>query len=67
MGGMPLSQLIQRLTNDLAAPVRDETGLAGLFDLVLEYERVGRVAAPSTSADPTTELPPPPLQAAIEH
>ena len=35
MGGIAIAQLIQRLTNDLAAPVLDETGLAGLFDLVL--------------------------------
>ena len=66
MGGIAIAQLIQRLTNDLAAPVLDETGLGGLFDLVLEYERVGRVATPSTNADPATELPPPPLQAALE-
>jgi uncharacterized protein (TIGR03435 family) len=66
MGGMPLAQLVQRLTSDLAAPVLDETGLAGLFDVVLEYERVGRVATPPTNADPATELPPPPLPAALE-
>jgi uncharacterized protein (TIGR03435 family) len=67
MGGMPLSQLQQRITNDLAAPVVDETGLTGLFDIVLEYERFGRTAgAPTDVSDPNGEPPPPPLQAALQ-
>jgi uncharacterized protein (TIGR03435 family) len=67
MGGMPLAQLVPRLASDLGVPVVDETGLAGRFDIVVEYERVGRVAAPSTGIAATaTDLPPPPLQSAIQ-
>jgi uncharacterized protein (TIGR03435 family) len=43
----------------------DETGLTGLFDVVVEYERPGRPAQGGT-LDPNAELPPPPLQSALE-
>jgi hypothetical protein len=53
MGGMPLSELVQRITAHLAAPVVDEIGLVGLFDVVVEYERAGRPAAAQAGLNPT--------------
>lgn len=66
-GGFPLAQLVQRIAADLAAPVVDETGLTGLFDVVLEYERVGRPpAAQGAASEPSPDLPAPPLPSALE-
>jgi uncharacterized protein (TIGR03435 family) len=36
-GGMPLSVLVQMLTNQLNRPVFDKTNLTGSFDILLEY------------------------------
>jgi uncharacterized protein (TIGR03435 family) len=38
MGGWPLSSLVEHFSNELGAPVVDQTGLAGRFDAVVEYE-----------------------------
>lgn len=38
MGGRPLSSLVDHFSNELGAPVVDQTGLAGRFDAVVEYE-----------------------------
>jgi uncharacterized protein (TIGR03435 family) len=66
-GGRPLSDLVSRLSNDLKAPVIDQTGLMGLFDVVLEFESArqfaGRPAGPDlNSTDPL----PVPLPAAVQ-
>jgi len=42
MGGWPLSSLVEHLSNELGAPVVDQTGLAGRFDAVVEYESIRR-------------------------
>jgi uncharacterized protein (TIGR03435 family) len=66
-GGRPLSDLVSRLSNDLKAPVIDQTGLMGLFDVLLEFESArqfaGRPAGPDlNSTDPL----PVPLPAAVQ-
>jgi uncharacterized protein (TIGR03435 family) len=44
MGGMPLANLVARLSSELNAPVVDETGLTGLYDMVLQYDPVRQPA-----------------------
>jgi uncharacterized protein (TIGR03435 family) len=66
-GGRPLSDLVGRLSNELKAPVIDQTGLTGLFDVVLEFESTrpfaGRPPGPDlNSTDPL----PVPLPAAVQ-
>jgi uncharacterized protein (TIGR03435 family) len=66
MGGVPLAELVQRIAGQLETPVVDETGLTGLFDIVVAYERTGpALAAQSSASDINAELPPPPLQSGL--
>ncbi len=56
-GGIQLSQLVTRLSQDLGRVVVDKTGLTGAFDLDLKYtpEGAGRSDLPTAGAPP----PPP--------
>lgn len=66
MGGVPMAQLGERLVNALAAPVIDETGLTGLYDIALEYERPKQSAPQgSVSFEVGTAMHPPPIEAAL--
>ena len=68
MGGQAISALVDQISSELAGPVVDRTGLTGLFDLVLEYEAGGPLAAvPSAGLDPnSTDALPVPLPAALQ-
>ena len=67
-GGQALSSLVSQISGELAAPVVDQTGLTGLFDIVLEYESNRRFAGgPPPGLDPnSTDSPPMPLPAALQ-
>ena len=54
MGGQSFATLVERISNELNAPVLDRTGLDGLFDVALEYETARRPAIQLSPA-----LPPP--------
>ena len=62
MGGWPLSTLVEHFSNELGAPVIDQTGLAGRFDAVVEYES-GRRAGRGPDLNSTDPLPVPLPQA----
>ena len=65
IGGMPLTNLVARLSAELNAPVVDETGLTGLYDVVLQYEPVRR---PTDLAilRRIRDFPSPPLKSAVQ-
>jgi uncharacterized protein (TIGR03435 family) len=66
-GGRPLSDLISRLSNDLKAPVVDQTGLTGLFDVVLEFESTRRFPGQPSGPDLNSTDPlPVPLPTAVQ-
>jgi uncharacterized protein (TIGR03435 family) len=62
MGGWPLSSLAEHFSNELGAPVIDQTGLAGRFDAVVEYES-GRRPGRGPDLNSTDPLPVPLPQA----
>jgi len=62
MGGWPLSSLVEHFSNELGAPVIDQTGLAGRFDAVVEYES-GRRPGRGPDLNSTDPLPVPLPQA----
>ena len=64
MGGMPLATLISRISSELNAPVVDQTGLTGLYDMVLEYEPV-RPLAGLAALPAGRDFPSPPLKSAV--
>src|SRR5688572_6415126 len=68
MSGQPISALVGRISSELGAPVVDQTGLMGLFDLVLEHEAARRPAGlPAPGLEPSsTDSPPVPLPAALQ-
>jgi uncharacterized protein (TIGR03435 family) len=68
MGGQPMSMLVARISSDLMAPVVDQTGLAGLFDVTLEFEPTPHSPARLASGlDPNgTDPLPVPLPAALQ-
>ena len=68
MGGQPISALIARISSELKAPVVDQTGLAGLFDVALEFESTRRFQGqPPAGPDPNSTDPlPVPLPAALQ-
>jgi bla regulator protein blaR1 len=59
-GGMPLSILVQMLTNQLNRPVFDKTNLTGSFDILLEYtpDRMPELP-PGASLPPGIAMPSP--------
>ena len=59
-GGMELKTLVSRLSSELSAPVADQTGLTGLFDVTLEYlsERTINGRPAGLDANSTETLPP---------
>jgi uncharacterized protein (TIGR03435 family) len=67
-GGQPFSAVVNQVSGELAAHVVDQTGLTGLFDIVLEYESNRRFAGgPPPGLDPnSTDSPPLPLPAALQ-
>jgi uncharacterized protein (TIGR03435 family) len=68
MGGYPLSMLVERLSTDVNAPVLDQTGLTGLYDLTLEFQSSRRFPGqPPGGPDPNgTDSLPVPLPAALQ-
>ena len=62
MGGWPLSSLVEHFSNELGAPVIDQTGLSGRFDAVVEYES-GRRPGRGPDLNSTDPLPVPLPQA----
>lgn len=67
-GGQPLSELVSSLSSQLKAPVIDQTGLTGLFDVLLEFESTRQFAnQPPPGLDPNSTDPlPVPLPAALQ-
>ena len=67
-GGRPFSELVSKLSGDLQSPVIDQTGLTGLFDVLLEFESTRRIGnLPPPGLDPnSTEPLPVPLPAALQ-
>jgi uncharacterized protein (TIGR03435 family) len=66
-GGRPFSDLVSRLSSDLKAPVTDQTGLTGLFDVVLEFESARQFAGQPPGPDLNSTDPlPVPLPAAVQ-
>jgi len=68
IGGRPISALVTQISSELGAPVADGTGLAGLFDVALEYESTQRMPGlPPPGLDPnSTDSLPVPLPAALQ-
>ena len=60
-GGRPFSDLVSTLSGTLKAPVIDQTGLAGLFDVLLEFESTRAFAGrpPGPDLNSTDPLPVP--------
>ena len=67
-GGQPLSAVVSQVTGELGAQVVDQTGLTGLFDIVLEYESTRRMQGlPPPGPDPnSTDSLPVPLPSALQ-
>jgi len=67
-GGLGFSTFVERLSNELGSPVADQTGLTGLFDVVLDYESSRRPAGlPAPGLDPNSSDPAPvPLPIALQ-
>jgi len=65
MGGMPLSNLITRLSTELNAPVIDRTGLTGPFDAAIEYESPRRQVT-TTVSQSDLDFSAPPLRSAVQ-
>jgi uncharacterized protein (TIGR03435 family) len=71
MGGMPLTMLVSTISTEVGAPVVDQTGLTGLFDITLEYESTRRNTLPAGARPPGldpngTDSPPIPLPQALQ-
>ena len=65
MSGMPLSNLIARMSTELNAPIIDRTGLTGPYDAVLEYESPRRqVTTTTTQSD--VDFSAPSLRSALQ-
>ena len=66
-GGLELRSLVSRISNEFSAPVLDQTGLSGLFDVSLEYLSERRINGRAAGLDPnSTEALPPPLIGALQ-
>jgi uncharacterized protein (TIGR03435 family) len=68
MGGMALERLVSQISGEIRGPVVDRTGLTGLFDILLEFasERRPLQAAAPNAPNPTADIPPPTLRAALQ-
>ena len=67
MGGMELTALLSRISNEVAGPVVDRTGLTGKFDITLEYQSQQSVGGRAPGLDLTgTDSPPSPMAAALK-
>jgi uncharacterized protein (TIGR03435 family) len=65
--GAELKSLVSRISSELSAPVVDETGLSGLFDVALEFLSERRLNGRAPGLDPnSTEPLPPPLAGALQ-
>ena len=56
---VPITNLVNFLTNQLGRPVMDKTGLTGLFDIKLEYAPGAEQAPGPFGPNPDAPLPPP--------
>ena len=66
-GGTELKTLVTRISSELAAPVLDQTGLTGLFDVSLEYLSERRLNGGVGGLDPNSTDPlPVPLVGALQ-
>ena len=66
-GGQELKSIVSRISGELAAPVLDQTGLSGLFDVSLQYLSERRLNGRPGGLDPnSTEPLPVPLTAALQ-
>jgi uncharacterized protein (TIGR03435 family) len=66
-GGRPLSELVTKLSGDFKAPVIDQTGLTGLFDVLLEFESPRQFPGQPSGPDLNSTDPlPVPLPAALQ-
>ena len=66
-GGMEMTSLVSQLSGELAAPVLDQTGLKGMFDMSLEYLSERSINGRPAGLDPnSTEPLPVPLTAALQ-
>ena len=66
-GGTELKSLATRISSELAAPVLDQTGLSGLFDLSLAYLGERTINGRPGGLDPNgTDVPPPTLVPALQ-
>jgi uncharacterized protein (TIGR03435 family) len=68
MGGQPFSSLVARISRELGAPVVDQTGLTGPFDVAIEFETSRKFSGvPPAGPDPNTTDPlPVPLPGALQ-
>ena len=66
-GGMEMTSLVSQLSGEVSAPVLDQTGLKGLFDVSLEYLSDRSFNGRPAGLDPnSTEPLPVPLTAALQ-
>jgi len=66
-GGQELKSLVSRLSSELSAPVLDQTGLSGQFDVRLEYMSERTINGQVAGLDPNgTDVPPPTLVPALQ-
>jgi len=66
-GGMELKELVSSISYELSAPVVDQTGLTGLFDITIEYSSQRQTAGRPAGLDPNSnDTPPPPMAIAVE-
>jgi uncharacterized protein (TIGR03435 family) len=63
--GVEMERLISVISSSVGAPVIDETGLTGLFDVRLEYTP-DRSPAPAAADLSKSDAPPPPLAGAVQ-
>jgi uncharacterized protein (TIGR03435 family) len=67
MGGSELTSLVRQISNEVKAPVLDQTGLSGLYDMTLEYASDRGNSGRSPGLDPNgTDTPPIPLVPALQ-
>ena len=66
-GGMEMTSLVSQLSSELSAPVLDQTGLKGMFDVSLEYLSDRSFNGRPAGLDPNSTDPlPVPLTAALQ-
>lgn len=65
-GGTELKSLVSQVSSELSAPVLDQTGLSGLFDISLEYLSQRFNGRPAGLDPNSTDLLPVPLTGALQ-